>query len=393
MSNVIFLQFYYNLDGSLVICNGLSDTYDLCNSYGDMFWADEHRLDDIVFPFNKGKIYISAVFMNHLLQTIKWTEQYPDIKFIVGGPIVGFDAVQSYKPYFDIPNLIMTTQSIEEYFNVEQFCGKWRLPIDKINVVGDYDTIYFGYTVTNKPCYWSKCNFCSMPPGINRTRTNWDMSCINDIPFEGTKLARLTTNALTLANIKTILPNLKYDDDIFYDVYLRGTQKECDALEKVLSRYDVIPNLKFRMGVEFPSDRLLNHANKGTTKDGLINTINMLKSYDNVQVYINFIKNWPDIIPGDIDHLRNFTDRVQMGNIEKVVAFDLFCPVGSKFHSMYKNRIKKKMYSGPVYKGFFPKLTDEETKLNQQAFDIIDQMSNQVMTWKSNYLGKDKGVF
>jgi len=394
MSNVLFIQFYYNLDGRLIMCNGFSDTYDLCKNKGDFYWVDEHEMSTLNLPITKGTIYVSATFMTQLIQVFKWTKKYPGIKFVVGGPIVGFPVVNTHKNIYGlVPNLELTTKSVEEYFNVDNFSGEWKLKINEIpEPTHLYDTICFGYTISNNFCYWGKCDFCSMPKSIKRTRENWQTSCIEDIEFDGVKLARLNTNAITCTNIKKVIPNLSYNKNIFYDVYLRGQKNEYIALNKVFKNFkSTIPNLKFRIGIEFPSDRILKFANKGTTVQDILQTIKILNQYDNIQIYSMFIVGWPDLNKNDVKSLKEFINKV--GYIKRTFIFNLFCPVGSKLHDIYLDSIKKKMFSGSFYKGYFPKLKNEQIKLNQQASEIIKGMANKVFSWDENQLASSKWVF
>jgi len=394
MTDTLFIQFYYNLSRRLVICNGFSDTYNLCKNKGDFFWINEREMYTVDLPISKGTIYVSATFISHLIQVFKWTKKYPDIKFIVGGPIVSFPVTSTYKDVYGlIPNLELTAKSVEEYFNVDNFSEKWRLPINEIGESTHlYDTVCFGYTISNERCYWKKCNFCSMPKGINRAREVWDPHCIENIEFDGVKLARLNTNAITCTDIKKVIPNLSYDKNIFYDVYLRGQKNECIALDKVFKNFKgVIPNLKFRIGIEFPSDRILKFANKGTTVQGILQTIDMLNKYDNLQIYTMFIVGWPNLNEDDIKELKEFIDKV--GRIERIFIFKLFCPVGSKFHDIYLDAVKEKMFSGLFYKGYFPSLKDEQLKLNQQASEMIKGMTDRVFSWNKNFHKSSKWVF
>ncbi|MBW2633674.1 MAG: hypothetical protein JRE14_06025, partial [Deltaproteobacteria bacterium] len=98
MKDTLFLQFYNQIKGAYYdLCNGYSDTYDLCRSKGDFFWT-EHETDrtkwhdDTTYtsrqlPIDKGTVYISAIYVNHLYQAYMWARAYPNIKFVVGGPV------------------------------------------------------------------------------------------------------------------------------------------------------------------------------------------------------------------------------------------------------------------------------------------------------------------
>jgi hypothetical protein len=107
--------------------------------------------------------------VNHLYQSYIWAREYPDIRFIVGGPVAAERRVdvKGWNPvYFLIDsddvwpsNLVITGKSVEDWFEVPNFSGKWKLDVP--GFVPNDSRIYFSYTLDNG-CYWSRCIFCNI---------------------------------------------------------------------------------------------------------------------------------------------------------------------------------------------------------------------------------------
>ncbi len=98
MPDTVFIQFYGKTrSGWFDLCNGFFDTWQLCRRHGDFLWL--HHLQDTdkwytpdVYTgnrliFSRGTAYVSASYINHLFQAYTWALEYPDIQFIVGGPV------------------------------------------------------------------------------------------------------------------------------------------------------------------------------------------------------------------------------------------------------------------------------------------------------------------
>ena len=233
MGDTLFLQFYNQIKGSYFdLCNGFSDTHDLCTSKGDFFWIqhevdssrwyDEEIYANRKLPIDRGTIYISAIYLNHLYQSYVWAREYPDIQFVVGGPVAAERSCsdEAWNPvYFQLAhdmslpdNLKITGMSVEDWFHVSNFSGEWKLMIPED--VGPTDPIYFSYTLDNR-CYWSKCVYCNIALHAGehfRQRKELHFEFEN-VTHPGTKIVRLNTGSLTPAHIRKLLPTLPRRDD------------------------------------------------------------------------------------------------------------------------------------------------------------------------------------
>ncbi len=98
VKDTLFIQFYGRTgSGWFDLCNGFSDTWDLCSGKGEFLWIPlelnpdlwykEEAYQPIPLPIKKGTIHVSASYVNHLYQAYLWALAYPDIQVIVGGPV------------------------------------------------------------------------------------------------------------------------------------------------------------------------------------------------------------------------------------------------------------------------------------------------------------------
>jgi hypothetical protein len=132
VKQTLFIQFYGRTgSGWFDLCNGFSDTWDLCAGKGDFLWIplelnpdrwyDETAYQPLPLPIEKGTIYVSASYVNHLYQAYLWAVAYPDLQVIVGGPVAserytgkpGWQSVH-FKIEKPLPeNMTLTGQSVE----------------------------------------------------------------------------------------------------------------------------------------------------------------------------------------------------------------------------------------------------------------------------------------
>ncbi|MCG8529803.1 MAG: hypothetical protein MI749_03970, partial [Desulfovibrionales bacterium] len=176
MTDTLFVQFYHRTASQWFdLGNGFSDTWQLCRSRGTFLWVDLDMDSDTWYdplayekhplPLDRGRVYVSASYVNHLYQALVWARDYPEIEFVVGGPV----AAESDGPkdrwnpvHFLVegelpPNFHPTGQSMESLFGVEEFSQGWELELPDTLPLDA--RIYFSYTLENQ-CYWKKCPFC-----------------------------------------------------------------------------------------------------------------------------------------------------------------------------------------------------------------------------------------
>ena len=392
MQDTLFLQFYNQIKGSYYdLCNGYSDTYDLCLSKGDFYWT-EHETDrslwhddatyiDRKLPIEKGRIYISAIYSNHLYQAYMWAKIYPEIEFVVGGPVAAERMMTEGKwnpIYIEVDknitlpkNLTVTGKSVEDWFGVPNFSGEWKLDIPN-EIPGD-SKIYFSYTLDNR-CYWKKCIYCNIAlhaEEVFRERKRIDCE-FADIEHAGMKIVRLNTGSITPKFLREVLPVLPNRPDLDYRLFIRSGAVETRALEDGLKKMNGnIPNLVLGFGMEFPSNRMLKYAGKGFTTNELLDFLHLSKDYG-LKINANFMLGWNNLIEDDVKELEAFMaampeDAVTTAQIRWLLAHPF-----AEVHDTYKG---EPTWIGPFYEGFRVDVNDEQKALNRQALDIVKKYS------------------
>jgi len=347
----------------LQIYNGFCDTYNYLKNKGDIIWIDREKDELIDLPFSKGKAFVSIYFTDQLWIIYKYAEKYPDINFVCGGPLIQSmeDRIGELLACVHIPNLELTVKSVEEYFNIPEYSQRWNLNLDGIKNLHSKRNIYFSYQI-HSHCYWNKCNFCAYPKKLMRTREHIDLSVINDIDFNGEKQVKVNMPCLNKHYMKTVFDQMVFDQNIIYDFYLRCDDQEINSLDNTLSNFKgPLPRIKFRMGIEFPSDRMLTFMNKGITLDEIIRTVKMFEKYqkDNpIYLYYLMIIRWPNLIKDDLIDFNKFAESI-IQPAHTVSINPLFCAPGTEIHELWKNNIETKIYNGHFYKGYTPIVSDE----------------------------------
>jgi len=368
--DTLFIQFYSKIDRmlSFELGNGFSDTYDLCKSKGDFIWMDHVHdyLDKIEysseFPISKGTAYISVSYLSQLYRVLVWAKRYPDVKFIAGGPVVTTGLVTDY----ETPNnMIITKKSVEEWFGVENFSGRWNLDIP--STIKDDELINFSYTIDNM-CYWRKCTFCTFTESrhVPRVRERKNIKCeFQDIKRKGSMIIRLGTEALGPNKISHVVKALPYNEKRPYRSFLRPSLPELNALKNIKEDLSII---KFRMGVELPGNRMWKLMRKGFREEVVLEILNVLHKA-NSKFFFSMVLGWNNLISSDIKALENFMKSVPGSEGCGVTIHRLFAFPGTDVFKTHE--VDRDYYSGPFYLGYTPKLKKEQLELNKKAKEII----------------------
>ncbi len=394
MQDVLFVQFLSrSRNGYYDLVNGFSDTYDLCRSKGDFCWIG-HESDSSLWyrestytgrplPIEKGKVFVSASYINHLYQAVVWAWQYPEIQFIAGGPVAAARrcAGNTWEPlYFALrdkaelpPNLTITGKSVEDVFGAPNFSGRWRLEIpgDK---VPSHAPIYFSYTLDNG-CYWGRCIYCNIkeaPPELFRKRKVMDFEFAG-IDHPGSKIVRLNTGSITPRYIREVLPNLPDPGDMEYRTFMRCAKAENKALAEVLEQKGAaFPPLTMGIGVEFPSNRMLAYMDKGISTEDILETLHICARHK-VAVNGNIILGWGNLVETDLQDLADFLDRVPARSMASVQLRWLYAHPHTPIHEQYQGA---PIYLGPFYLGFKVEIPQAQQALNQEAVRLIEAFSS-----------------
>jgi len=383
MKNTVFIQFYSIINSSFSVLNGFSDTYDLCKNKGDFVWMENSGTDGAAlpgetakcsyiedFPIDTGIAYISCVYLSHFNQVYIWANLFPNVKFIVGGPLIDLNFSSIYIPQnnFSIPfNITLSDKTVEEWFGVKNFSYEWKLVPPKIEK--PYD-LYFSYSLNNY-CYWGKCIYCYQYCGqknhIDREIFSFDFK---NVEYDGKLQVRLTTSSLTPFHILKMIPNLSLTDKIkYYKGFIRCNSEEINLLKTIDPQ--IIKKFLLTTGVEFPSTKMLKYMKKGATTKGLLQSFHTLRDLG-CRFEFGMILGWPNLDKQDIKELELFMQNIPDDmKHSKLLLYKLFCFSGSPIQN-YLIKNPDKVYSvGPFELGFYPELDQEQLDLNEEALNII----------------------
>jgi len=392
MRETIFLQFFNSVKESYFdLCNGFSDTYDLCAARGDFVWLthesdtdkwyDENVYENRALPIDEGDVYLSAVYLNHLYQAYVWAKNYPKIRFVVGGPVAAEQCGENdaWNPiYFQLApgmvfpsNLTITGKSVENWFGIPNFSCKWRLDVPEA-VPPDFP-VYLSYTLDNR-CYWRKCIYCNIArhdSTLERKRETFDFE-FKDMAHTGKKMIRLNTGSLTPAHIRRLFPKLPKRKDLEYRVFMRPARLETVALKEVLDRgEETFPEMMIGIGVEFPSNRMLAYMQKGFCKEEMLETFHLCGSHG-IRVNGNFILGWNRLLDEDLRELEDFLEKMPSGSLEAMQMRWLFAHPFTPVHDAYEGA---PIRMGPFYVGFRAKVDPAQVEKNRIAADLVESYS------------------
>ena len=389
MEDVLFVQFLSrSRRGYWDLVNGFSDTFDLCRSRGDFHWVvhepdsskweDEEIYTARPLPVEKGRVYVSASYMNHLYQAEVWARQHPGVEVVVGGPVAAARTCgkDNWEPlYFAMrenahlpDNLTITGRSVEQFFGVPDFSGPWKLEVPHGIVPADAP-VYVSYTLDNG-CYWGRCIYCNIkeaPADLFRRRTHPAFE-FEQIDHPGRKIVRLNTGSMTPRYIRDVLPGLPAGKDLEYRTFMRCSAAENKALSEVVARQDgKLPALTLGIGVEFPSDRMLAWMDKGITCDDILQTLKICREAG-IRVNGNMILGWNNLIEEDVRDLERFLANMPEAAMTSMQLRWLHAHPHTAIHDLYTGSPR---FLGPFYLGFKVEISQEQQQLNQAAAEQI----------------------
>ncbi len=367
----LFIQFYTKRimnPKCYELGNGFSDTYDICKNNGDFHWV-EHDYDNVVFidlSIDKGTVYISCLYISHLYQAYIWANHYPEINFIIGGPVTGTYSLNHKLP----SNMLITKKSVEEWFNVKNFSIKWNLNVPSI--IPKDETIYFTY-VLNNACYWNKCIFCSYIKTNykSRIRNNFNLEYEKNY-HDGKKIIRLGTEAILPNHIKNILPTLTSNNNIeSYRVFLRATIQEFLSFKTIEDMTKINNLVNFNIGLEYPTQHMWDYMKKGYKTNVVLDLLNLIQN----NFSISIILGWNNLTEQDLIDLTYFMENLPEGKENTISVYNLLALPETDIYKEYK--VNNHIEIGPFYVGFYPYLNKRQQELNILSKDIILKYAKQ----------------
>lgn len=365
-----FLQFYYKrplVDNYYFLQNGFSDTWDFCKNKGDFLWLERaycsESLDEGIvsqFPVDSGTVYVSSTYKGEMFFIQRLARNFPKINFIVGGFSGSY--LFEHEKYYKSNNFKVICGSVEEYFNIPNFSYEWKLEIPK-----ELETNIIDYNYTmDLDCYWRRCTFCNVC-NINYKRIRpIKIAKTHFEKISGSKkeFVRMGCLCLTPKIIRTWLPKITFENDMYCDLYIRSDRQTIKLLKEYLPavlKANKNTTFFFHIGVEYPSNKLLKIMNKGITEERIIETILYLNKYDNVRLAPSFIIGWPELDEQDLEKLEKILNIFKKKQTAYVycLCVEHLAPISKIYPSTYT-------YWYPIGKE-----SNYKKELNLRALDIL----------------------
>ena len=358
MNDTHFLQYYNQypwitsprgLMPKWSFSNGFSTAYKQLKNIGDFIWLKSG--DEI--PINSGNLYVSLQYKEDGLdKLIQKAIENPDMNITIGGPHFHTDLNRDFPsnitPVYD--------KSVEEHFNIKYSPDNWDLELpDGFDDIG-YN---FSLTHTNMDCYWGKCKYCK-----------WSLKLYKELPvlkipiieYPSHKYIGLKSAAVPPNQMRKLLVDLPQRDDVSYNFYMRANETSLEMLQDTLPKMKT-HNLLISIGVEFPSNMMLNYMNKGTTKEIIFEVIKLLSNYEDVRMHLSFMLGWGnlkwDYVYEAEEWLDNLNETVNLNKIT-MVLYRLFILKGTRiFYNTPTTSVKETKYGS-----YFCILNDEQQQMD-----------------------------
>jgi len=310
MEDTLFIQFFDELAEHNLKSGTDRNWYSLHNGFSfvsdeaNPVWVQIDKLSpysrDVKLPYIAKKVYCSVFFWNEINVVMEWALQYPEIQFIIGGPAVyPFGCTFNMQPP---KNVTIMRDLAETIFGREPSPKTWKINLPAFKKPLD---IAYSFFISDN-CYWGKCSFCrhQFYKGCVPKQRTYDLKTLENAPGGGVFLA---TDCL-LPSDYYILEQLNYDDK-FYKVFIKAGNVENLKMKEVFPNITNPKKLKFIIGVEFPSNKILSNINKGCTKEQLVDLINFISSCGSL-VVLSYIIGWRDLEESDIEEASEFFSKI-----------------------------------------------------------------------------------
>jgi len=387
----VFLQFYadepylYGEDTIVNFLNGLSYVWDQLKNEGELIWR--HVNDESLPPVTEGYLYASVWYTKSLRLLHNWAKQYPKLEVYICGPIVLHYDFNIGK---DLPNLHFVRDSAEDLF-FNGVTSKWNLEIPDID-----KPIGYSVALTNGyGCYWGKCRYCKIMGALKYR----DIETIPVIEHKHTKYIWIHTYSLPPNLMKKIYPTFENRQDVRYATYVRGDKDIIKALQETIPNLSIDPKyLGFDVGIEFPSDKMLNYMDKGLTVKEYLD-FTKVAAENNIRLHFNLIVGWKPTDIDDVKSVEYFLNELSKISKPNTITANLYPLTIVSNRSMYSEYTLDELepfktdYDNIVIG--MPKLNDKQKIATKQITELyhsypfmkLHDLTGDSSTWKKNSYG------
>lgn len=317
-----FIQFYHKealtwdrKTEVTVFKNGFSSIWNRLEhmNHGPIIWVDMDS--EYSFDYPSGIAYVSVYYKAELFRVLRWAKQRPDVEFHIGGPIVDTWPL-SKEIENSLPNFKSHHKTLIEDVLFQQKVAPldhWDLKLPKT----DASDIAYGFSISkHNGCWWRRCTYCKQ----NTVPTYLNYSEIPVIDYPGTKHIWINTYCMRPRDIKAIYPNLPDRDDVRYATFFKLNNRSMEEMHNALETMKCNPkNLAFNVGVEMPSQRVLDIFDRGVSLVEYINGINVLLEHG-CKIHMNLIHRLGFLNDADIDNVKLFADCISHNDLSNLSA-------------------------------------------------------------------------
>lgn len=346
----LFLQFYQQKDNR----TGSKQHVQLLNGF--------HYIWDEVSPVwrelksgcwndipNADEIYTTALGYATAAKVWEWAERSPEQKFIVGGPLVRTTLLRPIRP--QPTNLIFHSGNAEELIGRKPDATTFKFVPPDIQ-----GTIVYTYPFKTY-CTWGRCRFCN---GYKKDPDRqWHLEPLYNAPSGKVIISCLCFKSHDIGR----LPELNFSDKT-YEIFVRATSAAKVALINIASK---IPTNKIilKVGVEFPSNRMLKYMRKELKVEHYVKFFNELHDWG-YGLGASFITDWGILTLQDLEEATQFFkdtskiwEKIRITNQSALIE-------NSGIHMPDLPYEETPVIIGPFLVGYHMKLNTEQTSLNEQ---------------------------
>jgi len=359
-SEVLFVQFWYvsrRYGGARAFHNGFSHVYNQCENIGDFYWVELPEGGQL--PIKNGTVYVSVNTYSSLFCALSWSYEYPDVRFVVGGPLIVMDpnlkGLVTEKPLRN--NIEFSSKTAEEKIFAQSFRNtSWN-----IDLPPGSDKCVVSFTNLTG-CYWNKCIFCCYDKRGPHYSSVDNLKLDSDREWMVWLTASSTTPEYMVNEFHKLEPNVEYHVHLRADVYV------LNVLEQVLARCK--GDLVFYIGTECPSNHVLQYMKKGTTVETNKKIIELIAKYGH-KFRINVILGWDVLTENDVQEVKEFSQHI--GSLPNgCVRLHWLCyPNRDLYH---EGVLITSAESGPYkFQEFFAKPNKKQMELNFKLKEIYEE--------------------
>jgi len=373
----------------LYLGNGYSRHLSILEKIGKVLWvryepartAEEMAEKNRTIPLPNAEmcstVFVSALYYWHLHLAYVWAKSNPQCQIVVGGPAVRFTPAL---PHGILSNFKMETSTLDLMFGKGM---EWRLTLPEESSLEDEQMPYslFFTMPEDNPCYWGKCIFCSEsnPDTKSRDCSIADERFFKNLPsFKGKAMLFYSTPVLHYNALQRFASAADSGpDNLTHGCFIRADKIYLEKLKKILAECSHPDRLMFRIGLEFPSKRMLSFVNKGIDLETFTELTHLICS-SGASCRASMILGWNNLQENDLKETEKIVPQIHE-NVGMTIRQLIIVP-NSKMDFMTQWSASETMRLGPFTMGKILALDRDQLSLNNIAHKLVFSRGFQTIT-------------